>query len=43
MRQLAGDSLDLLRQALPPRLLRRYPTLLALPVWGSIIGARLGL
>ena len=40
MRQLAADSLELLSAALPASLLRRFPALLTLPVWGSIIGAR---
>ncbi|KAL4419340.1 hypothetical protein ABPG75_002643 [Micractinium tetrahymenae] len=38
MRQLAADSLELLCAALPPHLLRRFPALLTLPMWGSIIG-----
>ncbi|KAL4420876.1 hypothetical protein ABPG77_002835 [Micractinium sp. CCAP 211/92] len=38
MRQLAADSLELLCAAMPPRLLSRFPALLTLPVWGSIIG-----
>ncbi|PSC68405.1 SET domain-containing [Micractinium conductrix] len=38
MRQLAVDSLELLCDALPARLRCRYPSLLELPVWGSIIG-----
>lgn len=38
MRQLASDSLGLLAAALPPRLLSRFPALITLPVWGSIIG-----
>lgn len=39
MRHLAADALQLLVAALPPRLSARYPALLQLPVWGSIIGA----
>lgn len=39
MRQLAADALQLLTDALPPALAARYPALLQLPVWGSIIGA----
>lgn len=38
MRQLAADSLELFSAALPAHLARRFPVLLALPVWGSIIG-----
>ncbi|EFN50876.1 hypothetical protein CHLNCDRAFT_141673 [Chlorella variabilis] len=38
MRQLAEDSLELLVAALPPHLPRRFPALLSLPIWGSIIG-----
>ena len=38
MRELAVDSLEALTAALPPRMRRRYPALLTLPVWGSIIG-----
>ncbi len=38
MRQLAADSLELLTAALPSRLARRYPALLSLEVWGSVIG-----
>ncbi|KAI3436369.1 hypothetical protein D9Q98_002422 [Chlorella vulgaris] len=38
MRQLASDSLGLLAAALPPRLVSRFPALITLPVWGSIIG-----
>lgn len=38
MRQLAADSLELLCAALPAHLRRRFPALLTLPVWGSIIG-----
>lgn len=38
MRQLAEDSLELLCAALPAHLLRCFPALLTLPVWGSIIG-----
>jgi hypothetical protein len=41
MRQLASDSLGLLAGALPPRLVSRFPALLTLPVWGSIIGGPL--
>lgn len=40
MRQLAEDSLELLVAALPPHLPRRFPALLSLPIWGSIIGQR---
>lgn len=42
MRQLAADSLELLTAALPSRLVRRFPTLLSLEVWGSVIGERGG-
>lgn len=38
MQQLAADSLELLTAALPSRLARRYPALLSLEVWGSVIG-----
>eukprot|EP00887_Chlorella_sp_A99_P006619 scaffold3.g6619.t1 len=38
MRHLAADSLALLRAALPPWLAARYPALLSLEVWGSIVG-----
>jgi hypothetical protein len=38
MRQLAGDSLELLTAALPAALPAHFPALLSLPVWGSIIG-----
>lgn len=40
MRLLAADSLELLCEALPPQLLRCFPSLLTLPVWGSIIGGQ---
>lgn len=38
MRALAEDALQLLVPALPAPLLSRYPALLSLEVWGSIIG-----
>ena len=41
MRQLASDALELLTAALPPALPARFPALLSLPVWGSIIGKSL--
>lgn len=43
MRQLAADSLELLTAALPSRLARRYPALLSLEVWGSVIGEEMAL